>query len=99
LDRASGYEPEGRLFESARAHQKINSLEVSAGKIFHQPFIDCRFGSAWERRLTLFLDDGTFEVGHRFALVFGDHFHVVAEGGRRVVVPHLTLGVFDGATV
>src|SRR5471030_1584876 len=26
LDRASGYEPEGRLFESARAHHKINNL-------------------------------------------------------------------------
>jgi hypothetical protein len=36
-------------------------------------------------------------VGYRFALVFGDHFHVVTEGGRRVGVPHLALGVLDGA--
>ena len=29
LDRASGYEPEGRLFESARAHQIDNLLSVN----------------------------------------------------------------------
>ena len=26
LDRASGYEPEGRVFESLRAHHRISSL-------------------------------------------------------------------------
>src|SRR5262245_15702745 len=28
LDRASGYEPEGRVFESLRAHHRINSLGI-----------------------------------------------------------------------
>ena len=28
LDRASGYEPEGRMFESCRAHHQINTLDV-----------------------------------------------------------------------
>jgi hypothetical protein len=40
LDRASGYEPEGRQFESVRAHHEINGLGKSAGKTFHQPFIN-----------------------------------------------------------
>ena len=29
LDRASGYEPEGRQFESVRAHHQINNLALS----------------------------------------------------------------------
>jgi hypothetical protein len=35
LDRASGYEPEGRVFESLRAHQRINGLGVVTIKTAH----------------------------------------------------------------
>src|SRR5438128_1547826 len=37
LDRASGYEPEGRQFESVRAHHGINDLGAVGGKTAH-PF-------------------------------------------------------------
>ena len=36
LDRASGYEPEGRVFESPRAHHRINGLG-RLSKIFAHP--------------------------------------------------------------
>jgi hypothetical protein len=35
-------------------------------------------------------------MGHRFSLVFRDHFHVVTQGRRGVSVAHLALRVFDG---
>ena len=37
LDRASGYEPEGRMFESCRAHHQIKGLGAVDGKTTH-PF-------------------------------------------------------------
>jgi hypothetical protein len=39
LDRASGYEPEGRQFESVRAHHKINELRPVRGSLpIQNPF-------------------------------------------------------------
>jgi hypothetical protein len=35
LDRAFGYEPKGRTFESCRAHNIINDLEAAIGGLFH----------------------------------------------------------------
>src|SRR6266480_4756366 len=71
--------------------RKVSGLNLSS--TFHQ------FGDAFRLRTLLArsFHDATFKVGHGLALVFRDHFHVIAKRGRRVSVPHLALGVFDGA--
>ena len=44
----------GRWFESTRAYQKINGLQGSPVRPFHQPFINKPPGSAFERRFPPF---------------------------------------------
>src|SRR5690349_12653194 len=50
LDRASGYEPEGRVFESPRAHQKIEKQHLR------------RFVAGLRRPLDLLFSARTIEV-------------------------------------
>src|SRR5262245_10107596 len=49
LDRAFGYEPKGRTFESCRAHQSFQSLPAAAWRLFH---FGVRFGLQNAPRLT-----------------------------------------------